>query len=107
MIEAASNEIAEADFTKALESAHGHAREMIRIQKQLAEQIGKSKREMPLLQVKSELLEIAYQIAGDRIEAALYTEGKVARAKAIDTLREEVKMSILGKYPETDAFSIS
>src|ERR1041385_5340597 len=107
MIEGAANEIAEAEFVQALEFAHGHAREMIRAQKQLAEQIGKPKREMPLLEVKPELLEIAYQIAGDRIEAALYTEGKVARAKAIEALREEVKMSILQKYPETDAFSIS
>ena len=107
MIEGAANEVPEADFIKALEFAHGHAREMIRIQKELAAQVGKPKREMPLLQVKQELLEIAYQVAGSRIESALYTEGKVARAKAIDALREEVKMSILQKYPETDAFSIS
>jgi polyribonucleotide nucleotidyltransferase len=106
MIEGAANEIPEEDFVKGLEFAHGHAREMIRIQKQLAEQIGKPKREMPLLQVKPELLEIAYQIAGDRIEAALYAEGKVARAKASEALREEVKMSILEKYPEADTFSI-
>ncbi len=107
MIEGAANEVPEADFIKALEFAHDHAREMIRIQKELAAQVGKPKREMPLLQVKQELLEIAYQVAGSRIESALYTEGKVARAKAIDALREEVKMSILQKYPETDAFSIS
>src|SRR6266403_4803351 len=107
MIEGAANEVPEADFVKALEFAHGHAREMIRIQKELAAQVGKPKREMPLLQVKQELLEIAYQVAGSRIESALYTEGKVSRAKAIDALREEVKMSILQKYPETDAFSIS
>ncbi|HAF03376.1 MAG TPA: polyribonucleotide nucleotidyltransferase [Spartobacteria bacterium] len=107
MIEGAANELPETDFIKALEFAHEHAREMIRIQKELAAQVGKPKREMPLLQVKQELLEIAYQVAGSRIESALYTEGKVARAKAIDGLREEVKMSILQKYPETGAFSIS
>ncbi len=107
MIEGAANEVPEADFIKALEFAHGHAREMIRIQKELAAQVGKPKREMPLLRVKQDPLEIAYQVAGSRIESALYTEGKVARAKAIDALREEVKMSILQKYPETDAFSIS
>src|SRR5438477_8318473 len=90
MIEGAANEIPEDDFVKALEFAHGHAREMIRIQKELASQIGKPKREMPLLQVNQELLEIAYQVAGDRIEGALYTEGKVARSKAVDALREEV-----------------
>jgi len=107
MIEGAANQIPEADFVKALEFAHGQAREMIRIQKELASQIAKPKREMPLLNVKPELLEIAYQVAGDRIEGALYTSGKVARAKAIEALREEVKMAILEKHPETDAFSIS
>jgi polyribonucleotide nucleotidyltransferase len=107
MIEGAAREVPEADFVKALEFAHGHAREMIRIQNELAAQVGKPKREMPLLQVNQDLLEIAYRVAGDRIEGALYTEGKVARAKAIDALREEVKIAILEKHPETDKFSIS
>jgi polyribonucleotide nucleotidyltransferase len=107
MIEGAAKEVPEADFVKALEFAHGHAREMIRIQNELAAQVGKPKREMPLLQVNQDLLEIAYRVAGDRIEGALYTEGKVARTKAIDALREEVKISILEKHPEADKFSIS
>ena len=107
MIEGAAREVPEADFVKALEFAHEHAREMVRIQKELAAQVGKPKREMPLLRVNQDLLEIAYRVAGDRIEGALYTEGKVARAKAIDALREEVKMSILEKHPEADKFSIS
>jgi polyribonucleotide nucleotidyltransferase len=107
MIEGAAREVPEADFLKALEFAHGHAREMIRIQNELAARVGKPKREMPLLHVNQDLLEIAYRVAGDRIEGALYTEGKVARAKAIDALREEVKMSILEKHPEADKFSIS
>jgi len=107
MIEGAANELPEADFLKALEFAHEQTREMIRVQKELASQIAKPKREMPLLSAKPELLEIAYQVASDRIEAALYTPGKVARAKAVEALREEVEMSILDKHPETDAFSIS
>jgi polyribonucleotide nucleotidyltransferase len=107
MIEGAGNEVPEADFVKALEFAHEHAREMIRIQKELAAQVGKPKREMPLLNVDQGLLEIAYQVAGDRIEGALYTEGKVARAKAVGALREDVKKAILEKNPETDKFAIS
>src|SRR5450755_3220413 len=107
MIEGAAKEVPEADFIKALEFAHGHAREMIRIQKELASQVGKPKREMPLLQVNQDSLEIAYKVAGDRIEGALYTPGKVARSKAIEALREEVKASILEKHPETDKFSIN
>jgi polyribonucleotide nucleotidyltransferase len=107
MIEGAANELPEAEFLKALEFAHGHAREMIRAQKELAAQVGKPKREMPLLNVKPELLEIAYQVAGDRIEGALYTQGKVARSKAVHALREEVKAAMLEKYPEADDFAIS
>src|SRR5438034_7585408 len=107
MIEGSANELAEAEFVKALEFAHGHAREMIRIQKELAAKAGKPKREVPLLQVNQDLLDIAYRVAGDRIEAALYTEGKVARAKAVDALREEVKKLILEKQPEADPFAIS
>ena len=107
MIEGAANELPEAEFVKALEFAHTQAREMIRIQKELASQIAKPKREMPMLDAKPELLEIAYQVAGDRIEGALYTAGKVARSKAVEALREQVKKSILEKHPETDAFSIA
>ncbi len=106
MIEGSARELPEAEFVKALEFAHGHAREMIRVQKELAAMVG-PKREPQLLQVNQELLDIAYSVAGDRIVAALYTEGKVARAKAVDALREEVKTAILEKYPEADPFSIS
>ncbi|MDQ2868503.1 MAG: polyribonucleotide nucleotidyltransferase [Verrucomicrobiota bacterium] len=107
MIEGAANQLPEEEFIKALEFAHGHAKEMIRIQNELATKVGKAKREMPLLSVKPELLEIAYQVAGDRIESALYTSGKVARGKAVEALREEVKTAVLAKYPESDKFAIS
>ena len=69
--------------------------------------VGKPKREPQLLQVSQEMLDIAYHVAGDRIEGALYTEGKVSRAKAVDALREEVKTAIMEKYPEADDFAIS
>src|SRR6202790_817588 len=80
---------------------------MIRIQKELAAQVAKKKREMPLLNVDPTLLDIAYQVAGDKIEGALYTEGKVARSKAVEALREEVKKAILEKHPEADKFAIT
>src|SRR6188472_3286562 len=102
MIEGSALEVPEDEFVKSLEFAHGHAREMIRIQKELAAQVGKPKREMPLLEVQPEILEIADRVAGDRIEAALYTEGKVARSKAVSSLRDEVKAAVLEQFPEAD-----
>lgn len=107
MIEGAAKELPEEEFVKALEFAHGHAREMIRIQRELAQQVGKPKREMPLLSVNQDILEIADQVAADRIEAALYTPTKVERTKAVSALKEEVKAKVLEKFPEADKFAIS
>ncbi|HEY1770061.1 MAG TPA: polyribonucleotide nucleotidyltransferase [Chthoniobacterales bacterium] len=107
MIEGAADELPEEEFVKSLEFAHTHAKEMIRIQRELAQQVGKSKREMPLLEVNPEILQIADQVAGSRIEAALYTEGKVARSKAAGGLRDEVKAAVLEKFPLADKFAIN
>src|SRR5438067_5481770 len=107
MIEGSAKEMPEAEFTKALEFAHGYAREMIQAQKDLAARVGKPKRDVQLLPVNQEMVDIARQVAGDRFEQALSTEGKSARAKAIDALRAEVKAAILEKFPEADSFAIS
>jgi len=107
MIEGAANELPEEDFIRALEFAHPFVREIIEMQRELQASTGKPKRQSQLLSVRDELLEIAYQVAGDRIEAALYTSGKVARGKAVDALRQEVETAILAKYPDATPFEVS
>ena len=107
MIEGAADELPEEEFVKALEFAHPFVQQIIAMQNELAAKAGKEKRQAPLMLVKDELLEVAYQIAGDRIEAALYTPSKVARIKAVDALKTEVKAAVLAKYPEATAFEIS
>jgi polyribonucleotide nucleotidyltransferase len=107
MIEGSADELAEEEFIKALEFAQGFVREITAMQKELTATAGKPKRNVELLTVRDDLLEIAYQVAGDRIEAALYTPGKVARSKAVDALSNEVKQAILAKYPDATPFEIS
>ncbi|HEY5895510.1 MAG TPA: polyribonucleotide nucleotidyltransferase [Chthoniobacterales bacterium] len=107
MIEGSALELPEDDFINALEFAHKEAIKVIEAQDELARIAGKPKRRVALLEVKDELLEIAFQVAGDRIEAALYTPSKVARSKAVDALRSEVKVAVLEKFPEATPFEIS
>ncbi|HWB60779.1 MAG TPA: polyribonucleotide nucleotidyltransferase [Chthoniobacteraceae bacterium] len=107
MIEGAADELPEEEFIKALEYAHPFVQQLIAAQNELAAAAGKPKRQPPLMLVKDEMLEIAYAVAGDRIEAALYTPSKVARGKAVEVLKEEVKTAILAKYPEATKFEIS
>jgi polyribonucleotide nucleotidyltransferase len=107
MIEGAANELPEEEFIKALEFAQPYVQQIIEIQCELASVTGKPKREIELLNVRDNLLEIAYQVADDRIEAALYISGKVARGKAVDALKKEVETAILEKYPDASKFEIT
>jgi polyribonucleotide nucleotidyltransferase len=107
MFEGAADQLPEEEFIKAIEFAQPFVREICEMQQELASVAGKPKREVALLNVRDDLLEIAYQVAGDRIEAALYTSGKVARSKAVDSLRKEVETAILAKYPDATSFEIS
>ncbi|NBQ96604.1 MAG: polyribonucleotide nucleotidyltransferase, partial [Betaproteobacteria bacterium] len=107
MIEGAGKELPEADFKAALEHAHAAIQPIIKIQKELAASCGKPKRQAPLMLVKDELLEIAYSVAGSRIEAAIYQPSKVERHKAVEALKEEVKTKILEKFPAATPFEIS
>jgi polyribonucleotide nucleotidyltransferase len=107
MIEGAANEIPEAEFVKALHFAQNEVVKLVIAQEELTRLAGKAKREVPLMLVKDELLEIAYAVAGDRIEGALYTPSKVARGKAVGALKDEVEQAIKAKFPEATGFEIS
>ncbi len=107
MIEGSGQEISEADFNSAMAFAQKEIQVVIGMQKELAKKLGKPKREVTLFTVPQQLLDIAYSVAGDRIEGALYTPSKVARSKAVGALKEEVKVKILEKHPTATGFQIS
>jgi polyribonucleotide nucleotidyltransferase len=107
MIEGAAEEIPEDQFLAALDFARDAVRLIVAAQRELAEKVGKVKRVVPLFEVADSILEIAYQVAGDRIESAIYTSGKVARSKAVDALRTEVETAVLEKFPTASKFEIS
>ncbi len=107
MIEGAAEELPESEFTAAIAFAQKHVQILVEAQQELQRLVGKPKRTATLLTVDNAILEIAFQVAGDRIEAAIYTTGKQARSKAVEALKEEVKNAVLAKNPEASAFEIS
>lgn len=106
MIEGEASELPEADFVAALRFAQEHVAQLVAAQQELMASSGKPKRQVELFGVPDELQEIAYQVAGDRIEGAIYTPSKVDRQKAVGALREEVSAAILEKFPEATKFQI-
>ena len=107
MIEGEAKELPEERFIEALAFAQTHVQALVQAQRDLQAAAGKEKRVMPLFTVRDEVQEIAYQVAGDRIEAAIYNPTKAARGKAVGALKAEVKAAILEKYPDAAAFEIS
>ncbi|MBL9154953.1 MAG: polyribonucleotide nucleotidyltransferase [Verrucomicrobiales bacterium] len=106
MIEGAAQELTEAEFKAALEFAQQAIQPVLDAQEELARRVGKAKRVVALKDVQDDLLEIAYQVAGDRIEDALYKPSKVERGKAVKALKDEVDAAIKAKYPEAGSFEI-
>jgi polyribonucleotide nucleotidyltransferase len=107
MIEGAAKEMPEADFISALAFAQEQVKILVLAQEELAAKAAKPKRVVPLMLVKDELLEVAYEVAGSRIEGALYQPSKVARGKAVGALRDEVEAAIKAKFPEAGNFEVS
>lgn len=107
MIEGEGNEIPEDEFVKALAFAQEEVAKIVASIKELAVKAGKQKRQAPLFVVKDELMEIAYHVAGDRIEAAIYTPSKVARQKAVAALKDEVAAAIMERFPTATKFEVS
>lgn len=107
MIEGEAKELPEDRFIEALAFAQEHVKLLVQAQRDLAAAAGKEKRVMPLFNVRDEVQEIAYQVAGDRIEAAIYNPTKTARNKAVGALKSEVKAAILEKHPDAAPFEIS
>ncbi len=95
MIEGAGQELPEEDFIASLRFAQEQVKIMVQAQRDLAAKVNKPKRQMSLFTVRPELQEIAYSVAGDRIEAAIYQPSKAARSFAVAALKNEVKAAIL------------
>jgi len=106
MIEGSADEIPDEEFKKALRFAQDNVKKLVEIQEELVERAGKEKREVELKVARQELLDIAYKVAGDRIEEALCQKRKSDRSKAVDALRTEVAEAILAKFEDATDFDI-
>jgi polyribonucleotide nucleotidyltransferase len=106
MIEGQADELPEEEFIKALHFAQAAVLKLVEAQEELVAKCGKTKREYELTVAKENLLEIAYEIAGDRIEAAIYAPSKTERSKKVGALRDEVEAAIKSRAPEATDFDV-
>ena len=106
MIEGQADELPEEEFIKALHFAQAAVAKIVQGQEELVAKCGKVKREYELTLAKENLLEIAYEIAGDRIEGAIYAANKTERSKKVGALRDEVEAAIKQRAPDATDFDV-
>ncbi|WAC20516.1 polyribonucleotide nucleotidyltransferase [Luteolibacter sp. SL250] len=106
MIEGQADELPEDEFIAALHHAQAAVVKLIEAQEELVRLAGKAKRDFTPVLAKENLLEIAYEIAGDRIEGAIYAPTKTERAKKVGALRDEVEAAIKERAPDATAFDV-
>ena len=95
MIEGSAEEVPEAKFIEALEFAQQAIQPIIKAQKELAKQIGKTKKTFDLFVVTDENLAFARNIVGERMAEAVFKEEKAARQDAVDALKKEVEEKMI------------
>ncbi len=106
MIEGGADQIPEEEFVKALYFAQEQVTKLVVVQEELKAVAGKETRPYEVSVAKQDLLDIAYEVAGDRIESAIYADSKVERAQKVGALRSEVEEVIMERFPETTDFEV-
>jgi polyribonucleotide nucleotidyltransferase len=103
MVEAGANEVSEEIILQALQEGHQAYQDVIRMQEELGQAMGKPKKEYPLFQVSEELLKLVQEQIADRVMPSLLkATTKEERNKALDELRTEVLQKLGETYPEPE-----
>src|SRR3954454_23680361 len=94
MVEAGANEIPEAEILDALDIAPDAIKKICAVQRELAEKVGKPKREIEAPQIDDGLLSQIRESHGSALDAATQVHDKLERQDATKRVEEEV----LAKY---------
>jgi polyribonucleotide nucleotidyltransferase len=90
MVEAGAKEIPENILIQAIEFGHKENQNVIRLQEQLQQAVGRPKNEVQIKELDSQLTSAVSSITGDRLEPALFQPEKAEREQALSGLRNKL-----------------
>jgi polyribonucleotide nucleotidyltransferase len=94
MVEGGGNEISEETLTEALKFAHEYIKKTVQLQLELKHIAGKQKRVLTSIEDNNQLKDLILKIVADRLESALFVNGKQERQRALNELLNEVFVTI-------------
>ncbi len=103
MVEGEAKLISEEDFLAAMKFAHEPIKEIISLQKKLAEELNILKRDIPEEDINEELEKAVSELVTDKIDAAIKTGDKRERESFIDALHSETQEALVESFPESES----
>src|SRR5438270_511284 len=98
MVEAGANEVPEAEILDALDIAHAEIKKLCALQRELAQMVGKEKKEFTPIAVDQALLEQIRSSHGRALDEATQVEDKLARQETT----KAVEAAVLGRRGRQD-----
>ncbi|MDE3057259.1 MAG: polyribonucleotide nucleotidyltransferase [Bacteroidota bacterium] len=103
MVEGESREISEADMLAALKFGHEAIKKICALQKELAAETGKQKREMKIPEVNAELVADVKTLSAEKMRTTVNTVlSKEERSQANETIAQEALAALSEEYPEQE-----
>ena len=102
MVESSAAEASEEDMLDALMFGHEAIKELIAFEEQIVEEVGKPKKEYPIIKVDDEINSKVRDIITVRMVNAIQIEGKLERQEKIDELKEEVRETFKELYKDSE-----
>lgn len=102
MVEGEASEISEEEMLAALEFGHSAIREIISLQKEFIQEIGKAKRPLEPLEIDPDLVTQVREKVLDKIPETFKMQTKQERQKALDDLLLPLQESLAESYPDQE-----
>ncbi len=105
MVEAGADEVDEEIILDAIDLAHEEIKKIVQVQKEMREEAGQEKQEVPLVNDVDEKIEkLIGDFATNRLREAINTVKKQERSEQIDELKEDAKEYLSGKLDDYEEF---
>ncbi|MDZ7363509.1 MAG: polyribonucleotide nucleotidyltransferase [candidate division KSB1 bacterium] len=104
MVEGEAQEISEAEMVAALRFGHEVARQLIRVQKAVAAEMAKPKRDVPVAAAPAGLETRVTTMVSEQMRQILQEVEKQKRHEALKQLREATVEALQAEFPESETF---
>lgn len=100
MVEAGAKEVSEDIMLEAIMYGHQFIKDIVELQEQIVEEVGKPKREVVLHTIDEDLEKDVQEYGYQKIREAIYTADKQERENRLNAVKEEILENFAEKYPD-------